>query len=128
MDTVATLINKIKNATLARKGSVVISYSKFREAIVRALAKEGYVGAVSVTGAGIAKQLEITLVYQDGESRIKDIERVSHLSRRLYQKSTELRPYWNGYGNYFLSTSKGVMVDHDARKAKVGGEVLFKIR
>ena len=65
--------------------------------------------------------------YVDGKPKIQGAQRVSKFSKRVYQKSSLLRPFKNGYGNFILSTNKGILTDKQAVKDGVGGEVLFKI-
>jgi small subunit ribosomal protein S8 len=72
-------------------------------------------------------ELELGIVYFDGAPRINGVERISKSSRRIYMKSGDIRVFRSGFGNTFLSTPKGIMVDMDAKKQKVGGEVLFRI-
>jgi small subunit ribosomal protein S8 len=62
-----------------------------------------------------------------GEPVVHGMDRVSKPSRRIYQKAKDIRPFKNGFGNIVLSTPKGIMLDVEAKKQKVGGEVLFKI-
>ena len=67
------------------------------------------------------------MVYEDGKPKIEQARRISKLSRRVYEKSANLRPVRRGYGIAIISTPKGILTDAEARKARVGGEVLFKI-
>jgi small subunit ribosomal protein S8 len=60
-------------------------------------------------------------------ARVNGVERISKLSKRIYQRSSDIRVFRSGFGNTFLSTPKGVMTDMEAKKNKVGGEVLFRI-
>lgn len=124
-DPIGDLIVRIKNANAVGKASVVVTSSKFMENIAHALKKSGYISSVG-KGKG-HRELELGLVYFDGEPRVHDASRISKPSRRVYQKAGDIRTYRSGYGNFFLSTPKGVMSDVDAKKHKVGGEVLFKI-
>lgn len=118
------MIIRLKNASLAKKSSVVVKKSKLTESIAHSLKKAGFVGDISKNEKGA---LEISLLYVGNEGRIHDAERISKPSRRIYQKASDLRSYRSGFGNYFVSTTKGIMTDVEARKNKVGGEVLFKI-
>lgn len=89
--------------------------------------KGGYVSAVEVKGKKVAKTIDISLVYLGDEPRVHGADRISKPSRRIYQKAKDIRPYKGGFGSYILSTPKGVLSDVDAKKLKVGGEVLFRI-
>ncbi len=124
-DSIANLITRIKNASDARKVSVVVPHSKLVENIAHALKKSGYLSSVQANKA--AHELELGIVYLDSAPRVTGVERVSKTSRRMYQKSGDIRVFRSGFGNTFLSTPKGILVDMDAKKLKVGGEVLFRI-
>lgn len=126
-DPVSDFIIRLQNASFARKPSVVVSYSKFADNIAHALKKAGYVDTIEKDGKPFARELKIGLVYFETGARINGVERVSKPSRRVYQKYGDIRMFRSGFGNTFLSTPKGILVDQDAKKFKVGGEVLFKI-
>ncbi|MFA6315191.1 MAG: 30S ribosomal protein S8 [Candidatus Paceibacterota bacterium] len=126
-DPVSDFITRLQNASNARKASVIVSYSKFADSIAHALKKAGYVESVQKDGKPFSRELSIGLVYFTTGPRINGVERVSKPSRRVYQKSSDIRTFRSGFGNTFLSTPKGVLIDQDAKKFKVGGEVLFKI-
>ncbi len=126
-DPISDFIIRIKNGSDARKPHVAVSYSKYAENVAHALKKAGYITTVEKVGKPFTRELLIGLVYFDTGARIHGVERISKPSRRLYQKYTDIRMYRSGFGNTFLSTPKGIMIDSDAKKFKVGGEVLFKI-
>ncbi len=127
-DHIADLIVKIKNASDANLPAISFPYSKVCNSIADVLLKSGYIKSVEVKGNTPAeKTLVIEILYVDGQPRIRGVKRISHLSRRLYQKSKDINVFKNGFGNVILSTPKGVLTDGDARKQNVGGEVLFKI-
>lgn len=126
-DPISDLIIRIKNAGEAGKESIVFPYSKLTENVAFALEKNGYLKSVSKKGKKINKCLEIELLYIDKRPRVEGVERVSKLSKRIYQKAKDLRLFRSGYGNLVLSTPKGILTDTEAKKQNVGGEVLFKI-
>lgn len=126
-DPISDLITRIKNASDAGKASVAIPYSNLKESVAHVLLKGGYIAAVDVKGKQIEKTLELGLVYMGREPRVHGVDRISKSSRRIYQKSKDIRMFKSGFGNVVLSTPKGVLLDVDAKKLKVGGEVLFKI-
>ena len=127
MDSIANLITNIKNASDVGKETVVLPYSKMKASILELLEKEGFVKSSAKRGKKIHKSLEISLAYDEYGPRIKGVERVSKLSKRLYGGASSLRPVKQGHGVMVVSTSKGIMTDSDARKQNVGGELLFKI-
>ncbi len=126
-DPIADLIIRIKNASDAGKASITVPYSTLKENISHALLKGGYITSVEVKGKKIDKTLEINLAYIGGEPRVHGIDRISKPSRRLYQKSKDIRMFKSGFGNIVFSTPQGILLDADAKKLKVGGEILFKI-
>ena len=126
-DPISDFITRIKNASDAGKATVAIPYSSVKENIAHVLLKGGYITAVDTKGKQIEKTLELTLAYMGNEPRVHGVERISKTSRRIYQKSKDIRMFKSGFGNLILSTPKGVLIDVDAKKLKVGGEVLFKI-
>ncbi|MEI8327803.1 MAG: 30S ribosomal protein S8 [Candidatus Taylorbacteria bacterium] len=127
-DPISDLIIRLKNASDAKKATVAISYSKFAENVAHALKKSGYVTTVDKKGKAPIIELELGIVSNEVDgARIHGVERVSKSSRRVYRKYSDIRVFRSGFGNTFLSTPKGILVDHDAKRLKVGGEVLFKI-
>ena len=110
------------------KSKVSTPGSKMRANVLEVLKTEGYIrGYAAVEHAGGHNELEIELKYFDGEPVIKEIERVSKPGRRVYASVKNLPRVRNGLGISVLSTPKGIMADHDARDANVGGEVLFTV-
>ena len=127
MDQIANMINMIKNAGMADRESVIVPHSNIKQAILECLLKEGYVSSVSKKTRKNMPVIEIGVAYKDGVSKIKGVERVSKLFRRVYKGVKEIKPTLNGYGLTILTTPKGILTDKEARKEMVGGEVLFKM-
>ena len=127
MDPIADMIVRIKNASDSRKESVVFPHSKLKLAILDVLMKNGFVKSFGKKGKKIAKFIEVVLVYENGKPKINGVERVSKTSKRIYQKSKDVRKVKSGMGKLILSTPKGIMTDREAKEANVGGEALFKI-
>jgi small subunit ribosomal protein S8 len=127
MDAIADLIVRIKNASDAEKETVTVSYSKIKAAILEVLEKEGFVKSIAKRGKKIHKSIEIGLMYDEHGPRVNGVERISKLSKRMYSGAADLKPVKQGHGVLLLTTPKGIMTDYDARKQKVGGELLFKI-
>ena len=124
-DPISDLIIRLKNAGAVKKESVLLPYSKLKEAIALVLVAEGYLK--SVTKKKTSPVLEIVLNYHNGESKIKEVERISKNSRRVYRGFEDIHPMKGGFGKTIFSTPKGILTDRQAIKEKVGGEVLFKI-
>lgn len=127
MDSIADLIVRIKNASDSRKESVTVPHSKMKAAILDVLEREGFVQGISKKGKKIHKSIEVGLVYDEFGPRVKGVERISKLSKRIYSGSRDLKSVKQGHGLLILTTPKGIMTDMQARKEKVGGELLFKI-
>lgn len=126
-DPISDFITRITNASAARKAVVTIPYSQLKEAIAHSLEKSGFVKSVAKKGKKIIKTLDIELVYLGDEPRVHGAERISKPSRRIYQRARDIRSFKSGFGAYIFSTPKGILSDVEAKKLKVGGEVLFKI-
>ncbi len=122
------MLTMINNAIMAKKKSLKVPYSKINLAIAESLVKFGYLKSAQKKGRTVKKIISIDLNYDEsGESAIKNIKFLSKSSRRVYKGYNEIRFSKQGYGNYFLSTPKGILADVEAKKMKVGGEMLFEI-
>jgi len=127
MDPISNMIIGIKNAGNAGRASLVVPHSKVKESIAQVLKKEGFIKDVEKKAVSGKLSLIIGLFIENRVPKIKGIKRVSKTSKRVYKKSSEIRLVKDGYGAVILSTPKGVMSGRDARKEKLGGEVLFTI-
>lgn len=129
MDTLADMLNAIKNAGRAGRPLVTVSYSQFKHAVARALFEEGYIAGfekISRNRGGDILQVAVKF-YDDTRPRVSDLRRISKSSRRIYAGHSDLHGVRQGYGHLFVTTPKGIMTSVAARKAHVGGEVLFEI-
>ena len=127
-DPIGDLITRIRNAQMRNKPKVSSPGSKLRESVLEVLKSEGYIrGYASVAHSSGRSELEIELKYFDGEPVIREISRVSKPGRRVYASVKALPRINNGLGVSILSTPKGVMADHSAREANVGGDILFTV-
>lgn len=128
-DPIADMLTRIRNAAAAQKSDLVLPYSKFKHNVANLLVKEGFVAGVSEgLDANKHKQLKIALKYSTGgESVIGGIKRVSKPGQRIYLPADKLPRTNSGYGVTVVSTSKGLMTDKEARKAKMGGEVVCQV-
>lgn len=128
-DSVADLLTRIRNAQRAGQASVRIRPFKLGQKILGVLAKEGFISAFeNVTDAEGRPQYEVKLkYYAHREPAITQISRISKPGRRVYMGYESLAKVSQGLGSLVLSTSHGVMSDRDARKKKVGGEILAKV-
>ena len=126
-DPLGDLLVRIRNAQMRNKSKVSSPNSKLRESVLEVLKTEGYIRAYTVVEREGRSELEIELKYFDGEPVIREIERISKPGRRVYTSVRNLPRINNGLGVAIVSTPKGVMADHDARDANVGGEILFTV-
>jgi small subunit ribosomal protein S8 len=127
MDSISNMIITIKNGSLAGLPSVLVPYSKMKNAIMECLKKEGYVSEFSKKVKKNQPVLEVKLIYSDKKPKITEVERISKQSRRVYFKMKDIHSVRSGSGLLVLSTPKGILSGKEARKEQVGGEALFKI-
>ena len=126
-DPLGDLLARIRNAQMRNKSKVSSPNSKLRESVLEVLKTEGYIRAYTVVEREGRSELEIELKYFDGEPVIRELERISKPGRRVYTSVRNLPRINNGLGVAIVSTPKGVMADHDARDANVGGEILCTV-
>ncbi len=126
-DKISNLIISLKNAQNAKHDSLTVADTKMNAAILEVLKKEGFVGAIDKQGKDLKKKLVVALKYVDGMPAITDVQRMSKQSKRTYAGYKDIKPVRSGYGITVFSTPQGVLSDKAAKKAKVGGEILFKM-
>jgi len=126
-DPLGDLLSRIRNAQMRNKSKVSSPNSKLRESVLDVLKSEGYIRGYAVVERDGRSEIEIELKYFDGEPVIREIERISKPGRRVYSSVRNLPRINNGLGVAIVSTPKGVMADHAARDANVGGEVLCTV-
>jgi small subunit ribosomal protein S8 len=126
-DPLGDMIARIHNAQMRKKSKVSTPASRLRVSVLDVLKNEGFIrGYTSVEQEG-RHEIDIELKYFDGAPVIREISRVSKPGRRVYASVKALPRVNNGLGVAILSTPKGVMADHDARDANVGGEILCTV-
>jgi small subunit ribosomal protein S8 len=126
-DPLGDLLSRIRNAQMRNKSKVTSPNSRLRESVLDVLKNEGYIRGYTVVQREGRSEIEIELKYFDGEPVIREIERVSKPGRRVYTSVRNMPRINNGLGVTIVSTPKGVMADHDARDANVGGEILCTV-
>jgi small subunit ribosomal protein S8 len=127
-DPLGDLLTRIRNGQRASKSKVQAPSSKLRKNVLEVLKREGFIREYrTVTGDRGFEVIEIELKYHEGTPVIREIARISKPGRRVYSKIKELPRYYNGLGMAILSTPRGVMADHEARAANVGGEILCRV-
>lgn len=125
-DTIADMLTRIRNATLARHQSVEIPSTRMTLSIAHVLKDEGFIADFDEVGDGIKRHLVVSLKYK-GRNRqpiIRNLTRVSKPGLRVYSNRKDLPRVLGGIGIAIISTSSGIMTDRDARRRGIGGEVL----
>lgn len=124
-DPIADLLTRIRNANAVKHQVVEVPSSTVKKAIVTILLEEGYLKSVEEYNDGVVPMLRIALKYGvDNERVITGLKRISKPGLRVYCKKDEVPKVLNGLGVALVSTSKGLVVDREARKLGLGGEVI----
>lgn len=127
-DPIADMLTRVRNAIAAKHSRVDIPGSKLKVEIAKILKEEGYINNFATKGEGVKFSIRIFLRYDaKGTSSITHLSRVSRPGRRVYVGATEVPRVLGGYGINIVSTSKGLMSGKNARKEKMGGEILAEI-
>ena len=126
-DPIGDMLARIRNSQLRNHKKVEMPSSNFKMKIADVLKNEGYINGFSVDKNDNKQVLIIDLKYSSGSPVISVIERVSKPGRRVFSSAQSLPKINNGLGIAIISTPKGVMTDIDARKQKVGGEIICKV-
>ncbi|MBN1897664.1 MAG: 30S ribosomal protein S8 [Spirochaetes bacterium] len=126
-DPIANMLTMIRNAIHASKDSVDIPASNLKRSIAKILKEENYIGNYKIIRDNKQNIIRIFFKYRNKESVISGLKRVSTSGRRVYTGYIDLPRVMNGIGIAIVSTSKGVLTDAEARKLKIGGEVLCYI-
>lgn len=123
MDTVSDALTRIKNGYMSERVGVTIRYSKLVLNLCQLLAKEGFISECVLD----KDTIKASLKYDGRTPALTDLKRVSKPGLRIYKRVKELPRVLNGYGIAIISTPKGLMTDKEARKAKIGGEVIVEV-
>lgn len=127
-DPIADLLIRLKNGSQRRHEAITVPASKLKRSILQILKNEGYVEAVEDGTQEGHPVLKVQLRYvEEGQPMITGLQRISKPGRRVYVGSKEIERVRNGIGMSILSTSKGIMTDHESRRNKLGGEVLCSV-
>lgn len=129
VDPITDLLNRIRNATMARHASTRVPYSKMKVRIVEILKEEGYIDDFSTDdGDGIHKEIIVNIKYLGNfKTAINKMRRISTPGRRFYCRADAIPKVKAGLGVAIITTSKGIITDREARRLNVGGEVLCEI-
>jgi len=126
-DPIGDMIARIKNSQMRSQKNVELPSSNFKIKIAEVLKEEGFIIDYKVNNESNKTKLLINLKYHSGNPVINTIERISKPGRRIFSSAESLPKINNGLGIAIISTPKGVMTDVNARKQKVGGEIICKV-
>lgn len=126
-DPIADMLIQVKNGYMARKKTVVVPWSKVKEALALVLARSGYISEARQIDGEKWKELNLELKYEGKRAVLTGVRRVSKPSLRLYADHNHLPRVLGGFGMAIISTSRGLMSDRQARKEKIGGEVICEV-
>jgi len=128
IDPVSDFLTRLRNASQAKLAECVQPHSKLKAGLAKILAAEGYIaGYADGSDENGHKTLVVQLKYVDGVPALTGLKRVSTPGRRLYTSYTEIPKVLNGLGMSVLSTSHGLLKDRDARRQKLGGELICNV-
>lgn len=127
-DPIADMLTRIRNANAVSQEQTGMPSSKLKETIADLLVAEGYLDGYEVKPAGPGRELKVTLRYGANQERvIQGIRRISTPGRRVYASATKLPRAQGGLGVVVVSTSQGLMPDREARRRKLGGELICEV-
>lgn len=126
-DPITDMLNQIKSSQAVGKTEILVPLSKIKTEIANLLSKEGFLGEVKKSVKGKHKVLKIVLKYNNELPGIEGFSRVSKPGQRIYQPVYGIKKVHGGYGIAVVSTSKGLMTDKEAKKNKIGGEIICHI-
>ena len=124
-DPITDMLNRIRNAQAVSKTEVSIPFSSLKYEIAKILMHQGFI--IEIKKRRRNKIMEITLKYDNEKPAISGLKRISKPGQRIYLKTSEIKPTRGGYGIAIISTPKGLMTNKEARKKKLGGEVICEI-
>ncbi len=127
-DPISDMMTRIRNAYMVNKTTVDLPLSKMKYAIAKILETEGYLESAQTVSDALKPTLRLTLRYTaDKKPALTTVRRVSTPGRRVYVKSTDIPAVRSGYGMSILSTSNGLMTSREAKKRRLGGEVICEL-
>lgn len=126
-DPISDMLTRIRNGYLSKKESVIMPHSGFKEEVAKILVNLGYLEQAKKEAAGVKATLELVLKYKNGVPALTAIDRVSKPSLRIYRSYNKMPVVLSGLGQAIVSTSQGVMTSRDAKKKKLGGELLLRV-
>jgi small subunit ribosomal protein S8 len=126
-DPISDMNIRITNAQAVLHPTVSIPFSNFKYEIAKILEKEGFINKVEEKGKKIKRMIEITLKYDNKIPAISGLRRISKPGQRIYSEVKKIKKVKGGYGISIISTPKGLMTNKEARKKKIGGEIILEV-
>jgi len=126
-DPIANMLTQIRNAQAVGALEVEIPFSNLKYEIAKILARKSFIEKLEKRGKKNKKSIKITLKYQNGTPAISGLKRISKPGQRIYLDYRKIKKVKGGYGIAIISTSKGLMTDREARKQRLGGEVICEV-
>jgi len=126
-DPIADMLSRIRNAIAVRKSEVTLPHSKVKESVAKLLKQSNFISDVKVGEDKIGRTMTITINDENENARITEIVRLSKPGRRFYASAAEIPVVKRGRGVVIVSTSKGMMTGDEAKKQRVGGELICKV-
>ncbi len=122
-DPIADMLTRVRNAALVNKDSVTLPHSNVKEAVAKVLSANKFIGAVQVTDGTVGKQLVLGIM----PAQVNEIKRLSKPGRRMYTTADDIPTVKGGRGVVVISTSKGIMTGYEAKKQRLGGELICQV-
>ncbi|MBQ2660918.1 30S ribosomal protein S8 [Candidatus Saccharibacteria bacterium] len=126
-DQIADLITRIRNAVMVGKSEILVPTSKLKVQVIEVLAKNGYVAGFEIIDESPRGILKVKINEPGANAKINEITKVSKPGRRVYSSAEDLPVVKSGRGMIIVSTSKGLMTGREAKKNRLGGEILVKV-
>ncbi len=126
-DPISDMLTRVRNAIAVNKTEVRMPHSKIKQSVAQLLKENNFIDGVQSQGDGVAKTLVITINKEDSNARITKIQRVSRPGRRLYTAADKIPKIMRGRGIVIVSTSRGLMTGDEAKKSRIGGELICTV-
>ncbi len=126
-DQIADLLTRIRNAVMVGKNEILVPTSKLKVGVVEVLTKNGYIAGYEVVEGSPRGVLKVVINEPGTNAKINEIAKVSKPGRRVYVAADDLPTVKSGRGMVIVSTSKGLMTGREAKKNRLGGEILVKV-
>jgi len=127
MDPISDMLTSVRNALAVKHSTVIIPFSNLKYEIAKIFEKEGFIEKIEKKGRRSKRFIEISLKYSDEAPTISGLKKISKPGQRIYSGWKKIKRVKGGYGIAIVSTSKGLMTNKEARKNKIGGEIICEV-